>query len=195
VTTPDGDEFKDAIRRLHRVKNAAYRDSWKKRGEIMGIMANIARKVDRLEYVTDGAPASADESLLDTAVDLLIYSLKYQTYLADQDPAVAAALYQGGATVPPYSDGPDGFEVLLYRLNVMPVEGSARQGSAQASQGVLIAFAGLEACFRDTLASTSHRVAEAIALTHAVVMLIGSLTREAPERYRDFLKTCRREGG
>jgi hypothetical protein len=106
VTTLDDDEFKDAIRQLHRVKDAAYRDAWKKRGEVMSIMANLARKVDRLEYVTSGAPTTADESVMDTAVDLLVYSLKYQAYLADQDAAVAATLYGDRAAVPPYSDGP-----------------------------------------------------------------------------------------
>jgi len=186
VITPNGDEFKDAVRRLHRVKDAAYRDAWKKRGEVISIMANIARKVDRLEYVTSGAPTTPDESLLDTAVDLLVYSLKYQTYLADQDPAVAATLYEGCAAAPPYSDGPDGFEVLLNRLDVAPIESNAGQGTVQATQGVLIAFAELEACFRDTHVPASQRAAEAIALTHAAVILIGSLTREAPERYRDF---------
>ncbi len=28
---PDG-EFREAVRRLHRAKNAAYRDAWKRRG-------------------------------------------------------------------------------------------------------------------------------------------------------------------
>jgi hypothetical protein len=191
VNTPYGDEFKHALQRLHRVKDAAYRDAWKKRGEVMSIMANIARKVDRLEYVTGGAPATPDESLLDTAVDLLVYSLKYQTYLADQDAAVAATLYQGAAAMP-YSDGPSGFEVLLSELDVTPIEGNAGQGVAEATQGVLIAFAELEVCFRDTPAPVHQRATKAMALTYAAVILIGSLTREAPERYRDFLITCHR---
>lgn len=68
------------IRRLHHGKNAAYRDAWKKRGELISILANIARKVDRLEYVVDGGPTTVDEPVWDTAVDLLVYALKYQTY-------------------------------------------------------------------------------------------------------------------
>ena len=82
--TPDG-EFREAVRRLHRAKDAAYRDAWKRRGEVGSILANIARKVDRLEYGLDGAPATAGESWLDTAADLLVYCLKYQAYLADLD--------------------------------------------------------------------------------------------------------------
>ena len=70
-------EFRQSISALHRVKDAAYRNAWKKRGEVMSIMANIARKVDRLEYVSAGAPATQDESLIDTATDLFVYLLKY----------------------------------------------------------------------------------------------------------------------
>lgn len=64
--TPDG-EFREAVARLHRAKNAAYRDAWKRRGEVISILANIARKVDRLEYGLDDAPATVGESWLDTA--------------------------------------------------------------------------------------------------------------------------------
>jgi hypothetical protein len=192
----DSGEFKDAVRRLHRIKDAAYRDSWKKRGEIMSIMANIARKVDRLEYVTDGAAAPFGESLMDTAVDLLVYSLKYQTFLADQDAAVADGLYQGGEATPPYSDGPSGFEFLLTGLNMTAVENNVGKATtARATKGVLSAFARLEACFRDGVAPTSQRAAEAIALTRASVTLIDSLTIDAPERYRDFLERYRTGDG
>jgi hypothetical protein len=94
-------KFREAVRQLHRRKDAAYRDAWKKRGEVLSILANIARKVDRLEYVLDGAPTTQDESLFDTAVDLLVYALKYQTYLADQDKRVAVTLFAQGDVAPP----------------------------------------------------------------------------------------------
>jgi hypothetical protein len=122
MTTPAVGEFKAAVRRLHRDQGPAYCDAWKRRGEVMSIMANIARKVDRLEYVAAGAPATPDESLLDTAVDLFVYSLKYQTFLADQDPVVAAALYPDTTPVPPYNDGPAGFDKLLQHLDVTAVD-------------------------------------------------------------------------
>lgn len=88
-------EFADALRRLHRAKDAAYGDAWKRRGEVLSILANIARKVDRLEYSLDGAPATSGETLLDTAVDLLVYCLKYQEYLAGFDPEAARLLSDG----------------------------------------------------------------------------------------------------
>lgn len=61
---------------LHDQKHAAYGDSWKRRGEMLGIMANIARKVDRL-----GGADTSDESSADTAGDLFVYLAKYRVWL------------------------------------------------------------------------------------------------------------------
>ena len=66
------------ITTLHNTKHAAYGDSWKRRGETLGILANIARKVDRLGKTDD------TETALDTAVDLLVYLVKYEGWLRDQ---------------------------------------------------------------------------------------------------------------
>ena len=63
--------------KLHATKNAAYGDSWKRRGEQVGIWANIARKVDRLGKTDDTETAS------DTAGDLLVYLIKYRWWLYD----------------------------------------------------------------------------------------------------------------
>lgn len=67
---------------LHRAKTAAYGDSWKRRGELLSILPNVARKVDRLERIDleHGAPLVA----FDTAVDLFVYAVKYLTFLADE---------------------------------------------------------------------------------------------------------------
>ena len=69
----------DAITSLHDVKHAAYGDSWKRRGESLGILANVARKVDRLGKTDE------HETALDTAVDLLVYLVKYEAWLRDQE--------------------------------------------------------------------------------------------------------------
>ena len=60
---------------LHAKKHATYGDSWKKRGEKMSILANMARKVDRLG-VGDEFDSSAD-----TLIDLLVYTVKYECWL------------------------------------------------------------------------------------------------------------------
>lgn len=73
------DELTAEIAALHDTKHAAYGDSWKRRGETLGILANIARKVDRLGKTDD------TETALDTAVDLLVYLVKMGTWLDDQE--------------------------------------------------------------------------------------------------------------
>lgn len=187
-------QLRDAVCRLHREKDAAYRNAWKKRGEVLSVLANITRKVDRLEYVLDGALPTRDESLLDTAVDLFVYALKYQTYLADLDSEVAQRLFRQSGISDPYSDGPAGFEYLLSRVDLSALD-AERVTVTEAASRVTTRFGELEACF--TGVSASHPVAvrqSAVeALTDATMRLIGALSREIPALYGDFLAS-RREG-
>lgn len=76
--------FLDHVNALHAEKHAAYGDSWKRRGEYM-ILANIARKIDRLGNGAD----TTDETQVDTAIDLLVYLAKYRCWLVGSpgDPA------------------------------------------------------------------------------------------------------------
>jgi len=71
--------FSEYVADLHAKKHAAYGDSWKRRGEQVGIQANIARKVDRLGK-TDELETAAD-----TAIDLLVYLIKYRWWMYDED--------------------------------------------------------------------------------------------------------------
>lgn len=87
---------------LHRKKTADYGNSWKKRGELFGILPNIARKVDRL-IILNNKPASTTETLLDTCADLFVYALKYRTFLRDE----AGVPIETADT---WSDGVEGFE-------------------------------------------------------------------------------------
>lgn len=73
---PQGSPFIQGVIALHDAKDAAYGASWKRRGEMLGIMANIARKIDRL-----GNGETADETSADTAVDLFVYLAKYRAWL------------------------------------------------------------------------------------------------------------------
>src|SRR2546430_9416147 len=52
------------------------------------LFRSIARKVDRLNIVAVTRESTVDESIVDTAVDLYVYALKYLTFLADTDPTV-----------------------------------------------------------------------------------------------------------
>lgn len=128
------------IASLHREKDATYGDSWKRRGEQIGICANIARKVDRLENIADGAPVSG-ETLLDTAVDALVYAVKYQTFLLDRDKFLrATVLHEWGPH--PASQGPEGFEVLLRQYEDWQGDG---EDLASATPRIVQAFADIEA--------------------------------------------------
>ena len=73
---------------LHDKKTRVYQDAWKKRGETLGIIANIARKYDRLDVAATGGAFHklADEGQMDTLADLATYAAKYLTFLADTDP-------------------------------------------------------------------------------------------------------------
>lgn len=71
--------FYDFVCQLHADKHASYGDSWKKRGEKLSILANIARKVDRLGV------ADRFESESDTWIDLWVYLAKYLCWLNDVD--------------------------------------------------------------------------------------------------------------
>lgn len=98
-------ELVPEVIRLHRGKDAIYSDSWKKRGEQMAVLANIARKLDRLAKFEPGSPPGP-ESWFDTAVDLFVYAVKYKTFLLDATGVAAPGL----AT---WSDGPEGFEIQV----------------------------------------------------------------------------------
>ena len=100
------------IARLHRDKDASYHDSWKKRGEQISILANIARKVDRLENIAEGG-SEGSEPLFETAVDAFVYGLKYCTYLLDLDAALRREVLGDTWPQAPASDGTEGFDRLL----------------------------------------------------------------------------------
>jgi thymidylate synthase len=76
----------DLLGRLHAHKNAGYGDAWRKRGELLSIFTNLARKYDRLVVALDGEVNAADERILDTAGDLCNYAAKYLTWLAERSP-------------------------------------------------------------------------------------------------------------
>ncbi len=108
--------FKSAIKRLHAVKDRAYGSAWKRRGELVSILPNIARKSDRLEaIVTTAGGKVIGETMLDTAIDLLVYVEKYRLFLAEE--LDEGALLPPGAPQP-LSDYDENFDVLVDRLDL-----------------------------------------------------------------------------
>lgn len=116
-------EILEVLERLHRHKDAAYGDAWRKRGEVIAIFANMARKYDRLTVAFDEQRPAATEPLADTVADLCVYAGKYLTWIAEQHPAEfdAADL---PATANDLSDarGPDALQALLAAVGKTPTD-------------------------------------------------------------------------
>jgi thymidylate synthase len=108
-------DFKAAVKRLHAEKDRAYGGAWKKRGELVSILPNIARKADRLDKLSVTDAGMSAESNLDTAVDLLVYIEKYRLFLAESLPpgALVAADAPG-----PLSSHEQNFNTLIDRLEI-----------------------------------------------------------------------------
>ena len=77
---------------LHAVKDSKYKDAWRKRGELIGIFCNIARKYDRLEVAQSETNPDKTEARADTAADLCVYAIKYVTWLIENDPSAAGSI-------------------------------------------------------------------------------------------------------
>ncbi|MDW5327188.1 hypothetical protein [Plantactinospora sp. KLBMP9567] len=187
-------QFIDAVSNLHREKDAAYGNSWKKRGELISIMANIARKVDRLEVVLNGAQTSRDESLIDTVVDLLVYSLKYLTFLADQDPKVDRLLFGANPTLEarPRSDGTDALDWLLRTLDTTPLATPAAD-LGETTRRTIAAYERLERLVRrkPDPAEFGERAELARALIGATTALLGAVREAEPVDWDSFVETWR----
>ena len=80
---PAVDPFTEYVVKLQADKHAVYGDSWKRRGEQIGIRANIARKFDRLGVAGGGDTAA------DTVVDLLVYLCLYRLWMTDEGRAAS----------------------------------------------------------------------------------------------------------
>jgi thymidylate synthase len=193
-TLADQDALRQAIIQLHRQKTASYGISWKRRGEQVSILANIARKVDRLEQVVGGAPQTPDETLFDTSVDLLVYCLKYQTYLADIDDHIAENLFEPARSLlkHPYSDGCEGFEYMMKQTDLLTIDFDQKTMRETVEQ-VFTRFAELEQCFSDRVGSlpAATRLERVQQLADASIQFLGALKRELPALYRHFLSMYR----
>jgi hypothetical protein len=108
-------DITELLERLHRHKDAAYGDAWRKRGEVIAIFANMARKYDRLLVAFDDQRPAATEPLGDTVADLCVYAGKYLTWIAEEHPADlnAAGLPLPDAGVLAARVGPDALRAVL----------------------------------------------------------------------------------
>lgn len=132
----------ELLERLHRHKDAAYGDAWRKRGEVIAIFANMARKYDRLTVAFGEQRPAATEPLADTVADLCVYAGKYLTWIAEQHPADLDAA-DLPATADDVSDalGPAALQALLAAAakapTDAPVDARAAWAAVQDSFGTL----------------------------------------------------------
>lgn len=135
----------DLLARLHRPKDRAYGGAWRKRGEVIAIFANIARKYDRLEVGLAEIEPAPTETLADTAADLCVYAGKYLTWLAETQPGAFAAVAPGADPALCRADsGPGALEQIFALLVERAGEARAPETVAEAWAQVQHAFGVLE---------------------------------------------------
>lgn len=115
TTVPAPSSFLKFVQDLHAEKDAVYGDSWCRRGEQISIMANIARKVDRLGVAGAGDTAS------DTAIDMAVYLVKYSLWLKGRLPG-------GKGQVLP-TTGPEHVNAVNVMLREIELSATAAAGS------------------------------------------------------------------
>lgn len=182
---PDLNAILALLARLHARKTVGYGNAWRKRGELLSIFTNLARKYDRLVVALDDEISSSDEALLDTTADLCVYAGKYLTWLADCHPEEFAAA-SGGADPRRCSDsvGSAALEEVFAHL-----EGSPAQTVPAAWQEVKSAFQPLDVGLlaqagvgEGTQLNWSQKTTLAWDLTSAAAALTLAVSRELPDQ-------------
>jgi hypothetical protein len=184
---PDLSTILDRLTRLHDHKTVGYGNAWRKRGELLSIFTNLARKYDRLIVTLEEQVTSSDEALLDTAADLCVYAAKYLTWIADahaQDFEAAS----DGTSANRCSDaaGPDAVREVF--AHIKEVQGPADvRGSWDA---VRATFEPLEGSFLTQAGADEGRVLSweektrfAWALTTASAQLTLAVSRQRPDEW------------
>jgi hypothetical protein len=156
--SPEDDPRREVLallERLHRHKDAAYGDAWRKRGEVIAIFANMARKYDRLIVAFDEQRAATTEPLADTVADLCVYAAKYLTWIADVHPSEldGAGLPLPRAARISDANGPDALHHVFTAVLTTPASGP--DDSAQTWERVQGAFTALERGLMAQAAPTS----------------------------------------
>jgi hypothetical protein len=165
--TPRLRDITELLERLHRHKDAAYGDAWRKRGEVIAIFANMARKYDRL----------------------CVYAGKYLTWIAEEHPADldAADLPLPSAAIIAARIGPDALRAVL--VAVPAAVGQLPTQSDLAWAGVRETFDELEAALMaqatpgspaDQLLDFTAKARLAWALTSESAILLACLERDDP---------------
>jgi hypothetical protein len=187
--TPRLRDISELLERLHRHKDAAYGDAWRKRGEVIAIFANMARKYDRLLVAFDEQRPAATEPLGDTVADLCVYAGKYLTWIAEEHPADldVADLPLPNSAMLAARIGPDALRAVL--AAIPPAVGQLLTRTGLAWARVCETFGALEAALMaqatpgspaDQLLDFTAKARLAWALTMDSAILLACLERDDP---------------
>jgi hypothetical protein len=170
---------------LHAIKDPKYKDAWRKRGELVGIFCNIARKYDRLVVAQGEADPDTTEARADTAADLCIYAVKYVTWLIEHDPDAAEAI--AGAD-PVHWSGIHGHTAVTDALEQLAEAHRLEPTSlAEAFEAVSAPFAALERILVDQEdRSAGEKAALAWSLADGALAYLWRLAVEEPQTWEGF---------
>jgi hypothetical protein len=189
--TPQLRDITELLERLHRHKDAAYGDAWRKRGEVIAIFANIARKYDRLLVAFDEHRPAATEPLGGTVADLCVYAGKYLTWIAEEYPADldAAHLPLPNSAMISARNGPDALRAVLAAVpdtvEGLPAQTGLAWGRVSEDFGTLEAALMAQAtpgAPADQILDFTAKALLAWALTTDSAILLACLERDDPAR-------------
>lgn len=182
---PTAAEIAGELITLHEFKDRKYKDAWRKRGELIGIFSNIARKYDRLAVADGEDNPDEAEPRADTAADLCVYSIKYVTWLIEYEPAAASAI--SGAEPEQWS-GINGHNAVASALQQLANETSTPPADlTTAFESVVAPFQELEHILVDDAPTTSHeKTALAWQLAAASLAYLWRLARDEPRAWTRF---------
>jgi hypothetical protein len=184
---------------MHRPKDRAYGDAWRRREEVLGIFANIARKVDRLEVAMRESDVSRVETLAETAADLAVYAGKYLTWLAEMHPReFTSVLRPANAKRCSAVAGPDALLVVLdltarweQSLDISAPR-TLREAWARARRSFRRLETGLMAQAEGSASAAltpTNKVSAAWALLAAVIWLLVRLGDSDPSQLKALAQT------
>ncbi len=175
--------LKNAIKHLHARKNKAYGAAWKRRGERISILPNIARKVDRLDVFASRGETLSDEPVLDTVVDLFVYATKYRLFLAEKHSSlIERAVKQPAPT--PFSDYDANFDALVDASEC----GSAAPADLKAKIVEMVrVFEQLCACV-EADGTPEEKLSFAEQLCQSAETVITQVSRQHPAEVEQFVR-------
>lgn len=81
------------LQHIHDAKSATYRDSWKKRGELVSVFGNVARKFDRINNIASdpetwmkAISGDTNEMVEETILDMSVYCILWCVFMMENRP-------------------------------------------------------------------------------------------------------------